>query len=57
MSSLRWINTYIALVLPYTAWILRPALWILAGYFSRIPRDLDRAALIDGCGRSRRCGR
>jgi multiple sugar transport system permease protein len=51
MSALRWINTYAALVLPYTAWVLPLSLWILAGYFSRIPRDLDRAALLDGCGR------
>lgn len=51
MSALHWINTYAALVLPYTAWVLPLSLWILAGYFSRIPRDLDRAALLDGCGR------
>lgn len=51
MSVLRWINTYAALVLPYTAWVLPLSLWILVGYFSRIPRDLDRAALLDGCGR------
>jgi multiple sugar transport system permease protein len=50
MSALGWINTYAALVLPYTAWILPLSLWILTSYFSRIPRDLDRAALIDGCG-------
>jgi multiple sugar transport system permease protein len=51
MSALRWINTYAALVLPYAAWVLPLSLWILAGYFSRIPRDLDRAALLDGCSR------
>ncbi|HSL92749.1 MAG TPA: carbohydrate ABC transporter permease, partial [Candidatus Limnocylindrales bacterium] len=51
MSALGWINTYAALVLPYTAWILPLSLWILTSYFSRIPRDLDRAAQVDGCGR------
>jgi len=51
MSALGWINTYAALVLPYTAWVLPLSLWILASHFSRIPRDLDRAALLDGCGR------
>ncbi len=50
MTSLGWINTYAALVLPYTAWILPLSLWILTSYFSSVPRDLDRAALIDGCG-------
>ncbi len=51
MSSLGWVNTYAALVLPYVAWILPLALWILVSYFARIPRDLDRAALVDGCSR------
>ena len=51
MSALGWINTYAALVLPYTAWILPLSLWILTSYFSRIPRELDRAAQVDGCGR------
>ncbi|MEW6720250.1 MAG: carbohydrate ABC transporter permease [Thermodesulfobacteriota bacterium] len=50
MSSMGWVNTYVALVLPYTAWTLPLSLWILTGYFSRIPRDIDRAALMDGCG-------
>ncbi len=51
MSAAGWIDTYTALVLPYTAWILPLSLWILASYFASIPRDLDRAALMDGCGR------
>ena len=50
MSAAGWINTYAALALPYTAWVLPLSLWILASYFARIPRDLDRAALVDGCG-------
>lgn len=51
MAALGWINTYQALILPYTAWILPLSLWILTSYFARIPVDLDRAALIDGCTR------
>lgn len=50
-SSLGWINTYQALVLPYIAWSLPLSLWILVSYFSQIPRELDKAALIDGCSR------
>jgi multiple sugar transport system permease protein len=50
MSGLGWINTLPALVLPYTAWILPLSLWILTSYFAQVPRDLDRAALVDGCG-------
>jgi trehalose/maltose transport system permease protein len=50
MSALGWINTYPALILPYAAWILPLSLWILTSYFSRVPRELDRAAVVDGCG-------
>ncbi|MCD6276937.1 carbohydrate ABC transporter permease [candidate division WOR-3 bacterium] len=49
MSSIGWINTYFALIFPYVAWILPLSLWILVSYFAQIPRDLDKAALIDGC--------
>jgi multiple sugar transport system permease protein len=49
MGALGWINTYRALVLPYTAWILPLSLWILTSYFTQVPVDLDRAALVDGC--------
>ncbi len=51
MASIGWINTYPALILPYVAWTLPLSVWILVSYFTRIPRDLDRAGLIDGCSR------
>jgi multiple sugar transport system permease protein len=51
MTRLGWIDTYPALILPYIAWVLPLALWILVAYFAQIPRDLDRAALVDGCSR------
>jgi N,N'-diacetylchitobiose transport system permease protein len=35
---------YLVLILPYTVWTLR-------GFISAIPRELDEAALIDGCNR------
>ncbi|MCU7723336.1 carbohydrate ABC transporter permease [Actinoplanes sp. KI2] len=36
--------TYLVLILPYTVWTLR-------GFIYGIPRELDEAALIDGCTR------
>ncbi len=51
MTSLGWINTWPALVLPYTAWILPLSVWILTSYFAQVPGELDRAALVDGCTR------
>ncbi|MEA3307217.1 MAG: carbohydrate ABC transporter permease [Elusimicrobiota bacterium] len=43
------INTYPALIMPYIAWTLPLALWILVSYFAQIPKDLDKAATVDGC--------
>jgi multiple sugar transport system permease protein len=51
MAGVGWINTYQALILPYVAWTLPLSLWILVSYFSQVPQDLDRAALVDGCSR------
>jgi multiple sugar transport system permease protein len=51
MGGLGWINTYKALVLPYVAYSLPLALWILLSYFSRIPIELDEAAQVDGATR------
>ncbi len=51
MTNLGMINTYGALILPYIAWSLPLALWIQMSYFSRIPRELDKAAQVDGASR------
>jgi multiple sugar transport system permease protein len=51
MSALGWINTHWALILPYVAWTLPLSLWVLVSYFAQVPRELDKAALIDGCSR------
>jgi len=51
MASLGLVNTYPALILPYAAWLLPLCLWFLVGYLGSIPRELDRAALVDGCTR------
>jgi multiple sugar transport system permease protein len=39
------------LVLPYVAFSLPLTVWILIGFFDEIPRDLDDAAMVDGCTR------
>lgn len=51
MSRIRWINTYKSLILPYIAYSLPLALWIMMSYFSRMPREIDDAAQVDGAGR------
>jgi multiple sugar transport system permease protein len=39
-----------ALVLTYLTFSLPFSVWMLVGYFESIPRELDEAALVDGCG-------
>lgn len=51
MAGLGWINTYAALIFPYTTLGTPLALWIMLSYFAQIPVDLDRAALVDGASR------
>jgi multiple sugar transport system permease protein len=51
VAALHWTNSYPALIVPYAAWLLPLCLWFLAGYLSGLPRELDRAALVDGCTR------
>lgn len=43
-------NSYLALILPYSAFALAMAILISNGFMGDIPYDLDEAAFIDGCG-------
>ncbi|MEU3205302.1 carbohydrate ABC transporter permease [Streptomyces cyaneofuscatus] len=38
------------LILTYLTFSLPFSIWMLIGYFGSIPKDLDEAALVDGCG-------
>ncbi|MFB7947458.1 carbohydrate ABC transporter permease [Kitasatospora phosalacinea] len=38
------------LILTYLTFSLPFSIWMLAGYLDSIPRDLDEAAAVDGCG-------
>lgn len=50
LSKLRMLNSYWALILPYSAFSLSMAILICTGFMNDIPRELDEAACIDGCG-------
>lgn len=51
MRSLGLLNTYTALVLPYTVLNLPVCTLVLVSFFQSIPKDLENAAMIDGCTR------
>ncbi|MRH28067.1 ABC transporter permease subunit [Microbacterium sp. SYP-A9085] len=44
------IGTRLGLVITYLTFSLPFSIWMLAGYFDAIPRDLDEAAEVDGTG-------
>ena len=51
--ELSLVNTYTALILTNAAFNLAFAIWILRAFFASIPRELEEAAAVDGCGRVR----
>lgn len=51
---IKWVglgDSYPGLILPYVAFSLPLVIWILIGFFDEIPREIDDAALVDGCSR------
>jgi ABC-type glycerol-3-phosphate transport system permease component len=48
-GKLNLLNNRPAIIIVYCAIQIPIALWLLIGYFSSIPRDIDEAATIDGC--------
>lgn len=49
MMSLGIHNTYIGIILYYVAIQLPFSIFLLSGYMKSIPREIDEAALIEGC--------
>ncbi|MBV9539592.1 MAG: carbohydrate ABC transporter permease [Acidisphaera sp.] len=46
------INTLGGIALAHLTVVLPLVVWVMAGFFADIPRDLEEAALIDGCSRA-----
>ena len=42
-------DTYLSLILPYSAFALAMAILIFSGFIAGIPRELEESACIDGC--------
>jgi raffinose/stachyose/melibiose transport system permease protein len=49
LSKLHLLNTYFALIIPYSAFSLAMGILICTGFMQELPIDLDEAACIDGC--------
>ena len=50
LSRMKLLNTYLSLIIPYAAFALAMGILICTGFMNEIPRELDEAACIDGCG-------
>lgn len=48
LSRLGLIDTYAGLVTVYLSFVLPIVIWVLKGFFEAVPRDLEKAAAIDG---------
>lgn len=51
MRALGLLNSWTALILPYTVLSLPVCTLMLVSFFEGIPRDLENAAMVDGCTR------
>jgi arabinogalactan oligomer/maltooligosaccharide transport system permease protein len=49
MRKLQLLNNHLSLIISYTTFTLPLCIWVLKGFFDTIPRELEEAALIDGC--------
>ena len=48
---LHWVDTYIGLILLYTAFSLPYVIWMMRGYIEDIPIELEESAFVDGLTR------
>lgn len=51
MRSFGWLGNYMSLVVPYAAFSLPISILTLTAFFQGIPKDLEDAAMVDGCSR------
>jgi len=43
------LNTYLSVIIPHVTFALPTAIFILSGFFIAVPKELEEAAIIDGC--------
>jgi raffinose/stachyose/melibiose transport system permease protein len=50
MKKVSLLDTYFALILPYTAFELPLAIFVIAAFLLSIPKEIEESALMDGAG-------
>lgn len=51
VARLGLLNTLLSLILTNGVFTLTFSIWLLGGYFRSVPKEIEEAALIDGCSR------
>lgn len=49
MNRLRLLDTHIAVIVPHLIITVPFAVWMIKGFVAEVPRELEEAAMIDGC--------
>jgi ABC-type glycerol-3-phosphate transport system permease component len=49
LRNLQFMNTYQGLILVYLMVTFPVAIWLLKGFFDKIPKEIEEAAIVDGC--------
>jgi ABC-type glycerol-3-phosphate transport system permease component len=50
LRSLKLLNTHQGLILVYLMVVMPISVWLLKGFFDNVPREIEEAAIVDGCG-------
>ena len=53
IRTLGLINTRTGLIVAYLSFTTPVSVWIMKGFFENVPKDLEEAAIIDGCSHTR----
>jgi multiple sugar transport system permease protein len=53
MDALRLIDTRVAVIIPHLIITVPFAVWMIKGFIQEVPRELEEAAMIDGCSQLR----
>jgi multiple sugar transport system permease protein len=48
-ADIGWLNTYQSMIVPSLSFALPLAVWLLTAFFRQMPRELEQAAMVDGC--------
>lgn len=49
LTGIKLINTYYGLIIVYSAFFIPLSIWVIRGFFASIPKELEEAAVLDGC--------